>query len=552
MTAPLPHRRGALPCLALALLALLASPPAAAAEDPLVQVGAGDGFLCGLRASGRLTCWGANTRGQRGLGHDVEALDPADVPGIAGATAIAVGGQHSCALVRGGVVCFGANGSGQSDPARPGGLAGPTPIPGIADAVEVAVGPELSCARRAGGAVSCWGKLAVLAGSGATGPVEVPLGAPVTDVVAGYGWVCGIDAGGRVACAGDAPPVAGEPAAALVRIDDGLCLATPDGAVRCPELREGAGPALAPVPGLPAARRLAAWGGHLCVTDGAQRLSCRDLRPRRASPAEPLLAFPAGSDEDPWVGVAAGTVRCGLRRSGALWCVGPGRWGELRTDRPWMALTPAPLDAPKGVRELAVGPSLCCAADDGALRCWGAPSRGGGATGVRALLPPAEAPEDAIVDISGTENTGCAVRAGGAVLCWGALLEPFGYEPRPVAGIDDAVRVAAGRGHACVLRRGGEVACFGQNADGQVGDGSRRARATPRTVLRGATAIAVTERRSTTPAPRTATTASRAGGRSPPGPSRPRPSPPPRSPCWCPCPDGLRQGWSSRAPLPAK
>jgi alpha-tubulin suppressor-like RCC1 family protein len=41
------------------------------------------------------------------------------------------------------------------------------------------------------------------------------------------------------------------------------------------------------------------------------------------------------------------------------------------------------------------------------------------------------------------------------------------------------VKVAAGGGHACAVSRQGDVSCWGANGDGQLGDGSHEARATP-------------------------------------------------------------------------
>jgi alpha-tubulin suppressor-like RCC1 family protein len=83
--------------------------------------------------------------------------------GLSGATEVAPGSTHTCALISdGGVVqCWGLNGHGQtgetlSDPEA--GTYVPTSVAGIKGALQVASGwGDFSCAIVSGGAVWCWG-----------------------------------------------------------------------------------------------------------------------------------------------------------------------------------------------------------------------------------------------------------------------------------------------------------------------------------------------------------------------------------------------------------
>src|SRR6185295_18747591 len=78
--------------------------------DPVVEVVAGHGStVCALTDEGKVWCWGENENAEAGSMENAEAqpldkqvepplvLPPRLVPGIEGATALAVGGNHACA-----------------------------------------------------------------------------------------------------------------------------------------------------------------------------------------------------------------------------------------------------------------------------------------------------------------------------------------------------------------------------------------------------------------------------------------------------------------------
>jgi alpha-tubulin suppressor-like RCC1 family protein len=74
----------------------------------------------------------------------------------------------------------------------------------------------------------------------------------------------------------------------------------------------------------------------------------------------------------------------------------------------------------------------------------------------------------------------CALRADGTVACWGiprdgrlgeGTLSGVSPAPRLVGGLDDATAVASGDAHTCAIRAGGAVSCWGENYFGQLGQG---------------------------------------------------------------------------------
>jgi alpha-tubulin suppressor-like RCC1 family protein len=93
----------------------------------------------------------------------------------------------------------------------------------------------------------------------------------------------------------------------------------------------------------------------------------------------------------------------------------------------------------------------------------------------------------------------CALRATGAVACWGHTLQGGGIGngstrssvPVPVAGIATATAVSVGEDTACALLAGGDAACWGSGGDGALGDGTTADHPLPVAVagLHGALAI---------------------------------------------------------------
>jgi alpha-tubulin suppressor-like RCC1 family protein len=137
----------------------------------------------------------------------------------------------------------------------------------------------------------------------------------------------------------------------------------------------------------------------------------------------------------------------------------------------------------------------CAAAQTGAVLCWGTQTngelgegQGAPATGGSAAPVTVAGVSSAVQVASGGAHT-CAVDQGGAVWCWGD--NEFGQlaQPQPatgnfttavqVPGLGAAAHVVAGDTHTCALLRSGTVSCWGNNASGQLGDGTTTNRFAP-------------------------------------------------------------------------
>ena len=123
------------------------------------QIASGYDHVCALVSGGTVKCWGFNRQGQLGDGATSEGnSSPVDVIGISGATQITAGGSHTCALVSGGTVkCWGINQQGELGNASTVDSLVPVDVAGLAGATQVTAGGNHTCALMTGGTVKCWG-----------------------------------------------------------------------------------------------------------------------------------------------------------------------------------------------------------------------------------------------------------------------------------------------------------------------------------------------------------------------------------------------------------
>jgi alpha-tubulin suppressor-like RCC1 family protein len=196
--------------LGVGTVTMRATPAIVALGSPALAVSSGGAHTCALDAGGQLWCWGANDRGQLGVGTtgDQSAPVPVALPGGAGARAVSAGEAHTCALdLDNHLFCWGANDRGQLGMGAPGAdVATPTAVPGLPGTpAGVATGGAHTCASLQDDRIACWGaNESGQLGDGTTTDRGMPAAVPgATGLVeAGRAHTCAWTADGHAACWG--------------------------------------------------------------------------------------------------------------------------------------------------------------------------------------------------------------------------------------------------------------------------------------------------------------------------------------------------------------
>jgi alpha-tubulin suppressor-like RCC1 family protein len=146
------------------------------------SIAAGFRHACAVTSAGAGKCWGSNFYGQLGNGSRTAGRTPVDVVELgSGVSAFAGGQAHSCALTStGGVKCWGFNRSGQVGNGSRGdfGPTAPVDVVGLTSgATAIAAGQSHTCALMSRGTVKCWGynSTGQLGNPSAAGPQSRPV-----------------------------------------------------------------------------------------------------------------------------------------------------------------------------------------------------------------------------------------------------------------------------------------------------------------------------------------------------------------------------------------
>ncbi len=388
---------------------------------PDLAVGSGDHTCVVTTTSvGSVWCWGANDRGQLGIGTTGDGAPTADVTTATritidetglpfeGIEELALAPWHSCARKGNVLFCWGQRFSGAQ--AEPPSAIGPDRTRpraiGNLDVARVAADGPHTCALKTNGRHVCFGHSAfnelgrpLTEDPACTAPIFYPYHALATH-----------------SCSGT-----------LVESS-----AIPNGALKTSAIAAGEVHSCAL-----AGDRVFCWGTNLGAQLGRPGAQAGELNPQEVV-TDPALLSPL----DGVTALASGGKHSCALRQGVVYCWGTNDAGQLGVapttlqERAFAAAVPGLAN----VEAIGVAERVSCAVhNDKTVWCWGA-------------------------DISSLPD-------GGAIVSTATPTQVKG--PGGVGFLTDVVAVAPGFRHVCARKADGTVWCWGKNDRGQLGDGTK-------------------------------------------------------------------------------
>ena len=467
----------------------IADPSEVVSLDDAIAITAGSSSSCAVRETGEVSCWGSNSFGQLGNSEvHSESPSPVSVSGIDDAVGVAAGGGHTCAVRQGGAVsCFGSNIYGELGNGQSGRFTSEqVKTAGISDAVDLSSSLSHSCVLHSSGEVSCWGSFwKGYAGDIATGdtppvPIKIDGITDATDMAAGNLVSCAVRENKEILCWGD--------------LINGDFTETEDGQISPVPIVSPLQAAM----GVESMEEIAAEGVHICVLETNGTITCAGQNMfgqlGNGEFSETLdFAFSNVPDIDDATDISLGYHHtCALHATGEISCWGRNHYGQLGTGEENVGTHSAVPQRVEGITdaiavEAGTWTTTCAVHATGEVSCWGQSDRGELGTNADPSNDHSAVPvkiagiADAIAVAAGLYHV-CALHESGEVSCWGAgtsgqlgidgeFADGYSAAPVRVSGISDAIAISAGNRHTCALRQTGEVTCWGSNIFGQLGNG---------------------------------------------------------------------------------
>lgn len=182
---------------------------------------------------------------------------------------------------------------------------------------------------------------------------------------------------------------------------------------------------------------------------------------------------------------------CATTLNGSAKCWGLNEWGRLGDGTQTNSSTPVDVvGLETGTSDISSGQSHTCAIVSGTPKCWGFNNHGqlGRSDLLYSMIATDIMGLTEASSISAAGSHTCALTTTGGVKCWGYNYSgelgngsfTDSYTPIDVIGLESGVTaISSGSNHTCALTTSGSVKCWGNNANGELGNGTTTTSNTP-------------------------------------------------------------------------
>lgn len=415
---------------------------------------------------------------------------------FAGATAISAGPFHACAVrVDGTVWCWGENGNGQLGTGNTTDSNVPVRVSGVNDAIAVTAGGSdtgasngHTCMLRRSGGVLCWGdNISGQLGDGTTSdsptPIKISGNHTFKQISAGRLHTCGVKFSGEALCWG-ANNVGQLGIGNVVTPQLDPVAMTGALASNVVEVSTGS---------FHTCGRTAAGTVHCTGSDGSGQLGDGAGTSTTSTPVQVTLSpLPSAL-------ITGGSHSCALVVTGEMRCWGSDTQGQIgngaTTGSQFSPVAVLNMTDAVGIGKSALGAHQCAVRVNTRVHCWGNNEQGqlgDGSTDDRdapVAVQNLDGPLNTIIEVAAGLNFTCGLASLGDVWCWGDnAIGQLGdgtnddsalAVPASAPDMFGSTQLTNGQNHTCFLPPLTRPHCAGDNISGQLGDGTKTQRLSP-------------------------------------------------------------------------
>lgn len=183
---------------------------------------------------------------------------------------------------------------------------------------------------------------------------------------------------------------------------------------------------------------------------------------------------------------------CAVTNDDTLYCWGDNQHGQIGNDSFTVQVTP--YEILTNVRSVSLGEMHSCAIKkDNSLWCWGYNEFGQVGD---ASFDDASTPREVLQDVS-TVSLGdgitCAIKITGEAYCFGeySASGSFVYQNTPIEIMQNVSSVSLKFLHGCLVTTNATLYCWGYNSNGQVGNGTTEDQASLQEIMQGVVSVSV-------------------------------------------------------------